>query len=73
MAGTDQKSILAGHVDSVSERMKAGEPFGTVEDLIDQLANLNMDQKAALWLFAFSLRDRSEQELDARIYLATVQ
>jgi len=31
------------------------------------------DQKAALWLFAFSLRDPSQQQLVARGYLASVQ
>jgi hypothetical protein len=32
-----------------------------------------MDQRAALWLFAFSLRDRDEQQRDARAHLAAVQ
>jgi hypothetical protein len=73
MRGTNRTSALANHVDSVSERIKAGEPFGEVEESIDELADLTMDQKAALWLFAFSLRDKAEQVLDARTYLATVQ
>jgi hypothetical protein len=73
MSGTTQRPMLASYVDSVSERIKAGESFGAVEDSIDQLPDVTMDQKAALWLFAFSLLDRSEQELDARLYLASVQ
>lgn len=44
--------------DAVSERVGAGEPFGGVEHAIDAMADLTEDQKAALWLFAFSLRDR---------------
>ena len=31
-----------------------------------------MDEKAALWLFAFSLRDPAEQQLDARAHLASL-
>jgi hypothetical protein len=53
--------------------MKWGEPFGDVEDAIDDVADLTTDQKAALWLFAFSLRDPSQQQLDARAHLASVQ
>jgi hypothetical protein len=30
-------------------------------------------QKAALWLLAFSLRDPSEQQMDARTHLAALQ
>jgi hypothetical protein len=32
-----------------------------------------MDEKAALWLFAFSLRDPTEQQLDAQAHLSSVQ
>jgi hypothetical protein len=53
--------------------MKTGETFGDVEDAIDDVADLTLDQKAALWLFAFSLRDPAEQRLDARSHLAAVQ
>jgi hypothetical protein len=53
--------------------MSEGQPFGEVEDAIDDVAELTQDQKAALWLFAFSLRDPSEQQLDARAALASVQ
>jgi hypothetical protein len=31
-----------------------------------------MEQKAALWLLAFSLRDRDEQQRDARAHLAAL-
>jgi hypothetical protein len=52
--------------------MERGESFGAVEDTIDA-ADLSADQKAALWLFAFSLRDQYEQQLDARAHLLAVQ
>ena len=70
MSGTHRRQGLADHRDSVAERINAGEPFGEVEDSIDQLAELSMDEKAALWLLAFSLRDRAEQQLEARAHLA---
>ena len=47
-------------------------PFGDVEDSIDRVEDLTSDEKAALWLFAFSLRDPSEQQLVARACLASV-
>jgi hypothetical protein len=64
---------LAGYRDSVAEQIKAGEPFGTVEDAIDGAEDLTMDEKAALWLLAFSLRDPSDQQRDARAHLAALQ
>jgi hypothetical protein len=73
MSGTNRTSALASHVDSVSQRITAGEPFGAVEDAIDELADLTLDQKAALWLLAFSLRDQSQQQVDARAHLTAVQ
>jgi hypothetical protein len=73
MSGTNRMPAVASHVDSVAERIRAGEPFGAVEDSIDELADLSADQKAALWLFAFSLREPSHQQSDARGYLAAVQ
>jgi hypothetical protein len=53
--------------------MNGGEPFGRIEDVIDDCTELNQEQKAALWLFAFSMRDRVEQQLDARAHLSAVQ
>jgi hypothetical protein len=58
-----------GYRHSVATRITAGDPFGEVEDEIDQAADLNMDEKAALWLFAFSLRDPGEQQRAAWSYL----
>jgi hypothetical protein len=73
MSGTHRRSALASYRDAVTELITAGEPFGEVEDAIDEVADLNTDQKAALWLLAFSLRDPTEQQLDARAHLAAVQ
>jgi hypothetical protein len=61
------------HRDAVTESMEAGKPFGEVEDAIDAVTDLSLDQKAALWLLAFSLRDRDDQLRDARGHLAAVQ
>jgi hypothetical protein len=73
MRGTHGIPPLAIYRDAVAERIKRGEPFGAVEDTIDRAAELSDDQKAALWLFAFSIRDRGQQLLDARAHLAAVQ
>ena len=73
MSGTHLRPALASYRDSVAGLMKGGEPFGRIENVIDDCAELNQEQKAALWLFAFSLRDRAEQQLDARAHLSAVQ
>jgi hypothetical protein len=69
MSGTQLRPVLASYRDAVAERIKAGEPFGHVEDAIDKVDDLNQDEKAALWLFAFSLCERAEQQLAARPHL----
>ena len=73
MSGTQQQSALASHRDVVTEQLRAGAPFGDIEDSIDAVDDLTMDEKAALWLFAFSLRDPAEQQLEARTHLAALQ
>ena len=73
MSGTQYKPALASYRDTVAELVGAGQPFGDVEQAIDAIAELTMDQKAALWLYGFSLRDRSEQVRDARAHLTAVQ
>jgi hypothetical protein len=69
MSGTQLRPLLASYRDAVAEQIKAGEPFGQVEDAIDQVEDLSQDEKAALWLFAFSLREPAEQQSDARAHL----
>ena len=73
MRATQLKPTLASYRDAVTELIRAGEPFGYVEDRIDDVAELTKDEKAALWLLAFSLRDPAEQQRDARAHLAFVQ
>jgi hypothetical protein len=72
MSETQRRSALAGYRETVAEQIKAGESFGEVEDSIDEVAELTGDEKAALWLFAFSLRDPAEQQLEARAYLSAL-
>ncbi len=72
MSATQQSSPLASYRDAVTELMDTGESFGDIEDAIDAIDDLTLDQKAALWLFAFSLRDQ-EVQLQARAHLAAVE
>jgi hypothetical protein len=72
MSGTHRRP-LTRYRDWVVELMRGGEPFGSVEEAIDSVSGLTLDQKAALWLFAFSLRDPTEQRMDARAHLHAVQ
>lgn len=73
MRGTHRSTALGRYRDAVSDLIEDGRPFGDIEDAIDELAGVSADQKAALWLFAFSLRDPIEQRLDARAHLFSVQ
>jgi hypothetical protein len=45
---------MASYRDAVTELIQAGEPFGVVEAAINGISELTEDQKAALWLLAFS-------------------
>jgi hypothetical protein len=71
--GTQQGNALTRCRDAVKDLINAGESFGDVEQAIDGVVGITMDQKAALWLFAFSLRDQDDQQRDARAHLAAVQ
>jgi hypothetical protein len=73
MRGTHATPALGSYRDEVTQLIMSGEPFGNVEDAIDEVAELTQDQKAALWLLAFSLRDPREQQADARAHLFSVQ
>jgi hypothetical protein len=73
MRGTHERPALQRYRDEVAELIARGEPFGNVEDAIDGVATLTKDQKAALWLLAFSLRDPLEQRRDALAHLSSVQ
>jgi hypothetical protein len=73
MRGTHGLPALTTYRAEVEYLMNAGESFGGVEDAINEIADLTDDEKAALWLFAFSLRGPAEQQRDARTHLAAVQ
>jgi hypothetical protein len=73
MRGTHRSTALGRYRDAVSQLSEGGEPFGALEDRIDELADLSVEQKAALWLFAFSLRDPVEQRLVACAHLSSVR
>jgi hypothetical protein len=70
MGSAHVRPALAGFRDKVTELTGEGWPFRDIEDAINAQPALTMDQKAALWLFAFSLRDRSEKQRQARALLA---
>ena len=69
MGETDLSPALVSYRDKVAALMEAGESFGVVEDAIDGNAELTEDAKAALWLYAFSMRDPGDQREDARAHL----
>ena len=73
MRGTHGNPTVRRYRDAVADLMERGRPFGDIEDAIDALGGVTPDQKAALWLFAFSLRDPVEQRMDARAHLHSVQ
>ena len=63
---------LGHHQDVVEGMMNASEPFGEVETFINQAAALDEDEKAALWLLAWSLRDAWVQRREARAMLGAL-
>lgn len=64
------RPALAGFRDKVTELTDEGLPLGDVQAAINAQPALTEDQRAALWLFAFSLRDRSEKQRQGRALLA---
>jgi dihydroneopterin aldolase len=72
MGETYAEPVLASYEREVAELIEAGEPFGVVEDAIEQVAELTETAKAALWLLAFSLQKPDEQVRAARAHLASV-
>jgi hypothetical protein len=74
MSGTHtSRAPLTSYRDAITDLLDGGEKFGDVEDAIDDVAELTQDEKAALWLFAFSLRDTADQQVDARAHIAALQ
>ena len=73
MSGTRLIPPLTMYRAEVAWLMEQGEAFGTVEDGIGQIPDLTEDEKAALWLYAFSLQAAGDQQRDARRHLAAVE
>ena len=71
MCPTHMKPSYDSYRDGVTDLIEAGQSFGEVEEAIEH-ADLELDQKSALWLMAFSKRERSEHEQVARAELAGV-
>jgi hypothetical protein len=71
MKATPTRPALTMCRDDVIGRMEQGQPFDEVENVID-LADVSEDQRAALWLMAFAMRDQRDQQRDARAHLALV-
>jgi hypothetical protein len=59
------RPTLGYHQDMIEGMMDASEPFGEVETFINEAAALDQNEKAALWLLAWSLRDTWTQRRDA--------
>ena len=72
MRGTQTETAFTGHREAVTEMIRAGTPFGEIEEAIDETPDLTTDQQAALWLVAFSLRDLGVHRCDSGAYLADV-
>ena len=72
MGSAGVRPVLAGFRDNVMELTEQGVPLDEIQYAIDGQAKLTEDQKAALWLFAFSMRDRSEQRRQARALFAVM-
>jgi hypothetical protein len=63
---------LGYHRDVVDGMMDAGEPFGEVESFINEAATLDEDERAALWLLAWSLRGAWVQRREALAILSAL-
>jgi len=59
------RPTLGRHQDVVRGMMDASQPFLEVETFINEAAALGEDEKAALWLLAWSSRDTLVQRREA--------
>jgi hypothetical protein len=66
------RPTLGYHQDVVKGMMDASEPFREVETFINEAAALDEDEKAALWLLAWSSRDTWIQRRDALSMLSAL-
>jgi hypothetical protein len=66
------RPTLGYHHDMVKGMMDASEPFGEVETFINEATALDQDEKAALWLLAWSSRDPWTQRREAMAFLSAI-
>jgi hypothetical protein len=66
------RPTLGDHQDVVKGMMDASEPFGEVESFINEAPALDEDEKAALWLLAWSSRDAWTQRREALAMLSAL-
>ena len=66
------RPTLGDHQDVVTGMMNASDPFGEVETFINEAPALYEDEKAALWLFAWSSRDAWTQRREALAMVAAL-
>jgi hypothetical protein len=59
------RPTLGDHQDTVKGMMDASQPFREVETFINEAPALDEDERAALWLLAWSLRDAWTQRREA--------
>ena len=64
--------MLGYHQDVVEGMIDASDPFGEVETFINEAAALDQDEKAALWLLAWSLREAWVQRREALAMLGAL-
>ena len=57
MGAPNVGTVFDSYRDTVAELVEDGMPFDRVESLIDELTYLPEDQRAALWLIAFTKSD----------------
>jgi hypothetical protein len=63
---------LGQHQDVVTGMMDASEPFGEVETFINEASTLDQNEKAALWLLAWSFREGWIQKREAQEMLSSL-
>jgi hypothetical protein len=66
------RPTLGFHQDVIKGMMNASDPFGDVETFINESVALDQDEKAALWLLAWSLRDTWTQRREALAMLSAL-
>jgi hypothetical protein len=64
---------IFGLQERIAAMMRCGAPLEQVESQVIDPSELSSDQKAALWLYAWSFMERGEQRDHATRYLLHVQ